>query len=363
MNPSQTEFLFHSGGRLLHNGRIMIKKIALYIATLLAASSSASAMDVTQPPDMILPIECELGWNCWISNYVDHDRGPDGKDYMCGQQTRNRQKGTDFMIRNFREMMGGIVVRAAADGVVLGKRDGMKDVHFKKVRSDQLKKKECGNGLRLQHEGGWITQYCHMRKNSVKVEKGDQVKQGDILGFVGNSGMAEYPHLDFRVEYIEPGSGARSGAVVDPFVGVARNNQCMSGEHALWPLSVIESLSYWPVNIVDSGFATTKPNTEAMIEGLYDDEALSVRAPQLVLWARLIHVKQGDKVTFTISNPDGEEIFSYSNTIDEDKAHTSLHAGMRRPSLEWDGGAYSGMVKLQRQGEGVFRSEAKVSLR
>jgi len=342
---------------------MMMKRIFFLLTALCAASFSARAEEILPAPEMVLPIECELGWNCWIANYVDHDQSKGSKDYSCGGQTYNKHKGTDFMIRNYRDMIGGVVVRAAADGVVLGMRDGMKDIDFRKRRKELIKKKECGNGLRLKHENGWYTQYCHMRRNSLKVEKGDEVKAGDILGFVGNSGLTMYPHLHFQVEYIPPSSKKRRGAIVDPFVGVARNDLCEAGDEALWPDQVLNQLTYEPLSIIDTGFAAARPKIDGMVQGLYDDETLSIRSPQLLLWARILHVKKDDKVTFSINSPDGDEIFSYTSTIDKDQAHRSLHAGMKRPSYNWDAGTYRGEIKVQRIGEAVYKSEVSVSMR
>lgn len=328
---------------------------------------NASAADTIPVPTFTLPLECELGWNCWIGNYVDHDVSKAAKDYSCGQQTYNAHRGTDFMIRTLRDMQSGVAVRAAAHGVVLGARDGMKDIDYRKRDREKIRRKECGNGLRIKHEDGWVTQYCHLKRNSLKVKKGETVKQGDLIALVGNSGLSIYPHLHFQVEYIDPKSDKRTGAIVDPFVGVARNDLCEAGANALWSEETLNRLTYEPVSFIDTGFATTTPKMGGMIEGVYDDETLSVRAPQLFLWARVLHVRKGDQVTFSITAPNGEEILSYTSTIAKDQAHRNLHAGIRRPSFNWDAGVYKGEVKLLRQTDGtsggIFKAQAHVSLK
>ncbi len=357
---------------MFHNARVMLKKnVILLFATLwvflLAANTEVrSESSIATPPPMILPIECELGWNCWIANYVDHDRGTDSADYRCGNQTYNNHRGTDFMIRNYREMQGGVLVRAAADGVVVGTRDKMKDVDYRRLPKETISKKPCGNGVRLDHGKGWITQYCHLRKNSVKVKKGQKVKAGDILGMVGNSGFAAFPHLHFQVEYIEPGSGKRRGSIVDPFVGTSRIDKCEASEKTLWPQHVVDDLKYNRIDIFDVGFSASKPKYSGLVEGLYDDETLSVRSPQLFLWGRFLHVQKGDQLSFTITGPDGDEIMSYSNTIDKTQAYRSLHAGVRRPSLNWEPGVYHGYIKLIRQDENggrIYRNETTITLK
>lgn len=340
----------------------------LILLTCFVCASPVLAQDIQPAPKFALPIECELGWNCWIMNYVDHDATDNAQDYSCNKQTYNAHKGTDFMIRNAKDMQAGVVVNAAADGVVLGVRKDMKDIDYRTRDRELIRRKECGNGVRIRHENGWVTMYCHMKRNSVKVKKGDKVKTGDMLGMVGNSGLTIYPHLHFQVEYIDPSSQKRRGAIVDPFVGVARNDLCEQGEKPLWQDEVLTKLDYQAVSIIDTGFAATRPKTSGIAAGLYDDETLSIRAPQLLLWARILHVKKGDQVTFAINDPEGEEIFSYTSEIEKDQAHVALHAGMRRPSYNWEEGLYRGEIKLLRQTDGensggIYKSEARIFMR
>ena len=51
--------------------------------------------------------------------------------------------------------------------------------------------------VKIRHNGTYQTNYGHMSKFAVK--KGDKVKQGDVIGYVGSTGLASGPHLDFRV--------------------------------------------------------------------------------------------------------------------------------------------------------------------
>jgi len=55
-----------------------------------------------------------------------------------------------------------------------------------------------GNGkyVKIRHNQTYETQYLHMSKRGVK--KGDQVKQGDVIGYVGSTGLATGPHVCFR---------------------------------------------------------------------------------------------------------------------------------------------------------------------
>lgn len=53
-----------------------------------------------------------------------------------------------------------------------------------------------GNYVKIRHNSKYTTQYLHMSKRNV--HKGDYVKQGDIIGFVGSTGLATGPHVCYR---------------------------------------------------------------------------------------------------------------------------------------------------------------------
>ncbi len=56
-----------------------------------------------------------------------------------------------------------------------------------------------GNGVVIDFGDGLYGFYAHMQKGSVQVEVGDEVKTGDLLGLLGNSGNTSAPHLHFHV--------------------------------------------------------------------------------------------------------------------------------------------------------------------
>lgn len=57
-----------------------------------------------------------------------------------------------------------------------------------------------GNYIVLKHPNGEYSTLCHFEKDTFKVQLGDLVKQGDILGLVGNSGNTQGPHIHFQVQ-------------------------------------------------------------------------------------------------------------------------------------------------------------------
>jgi murein DD-endopeptidase MepM/ murein hydrolase activator NlpD len=54
-----------------------------------------------------------------------------------------------------------------------------------------------GNYVRIRHKNGYETGYGHLKK--IKVYKGKRVKQGEIVGWVGKTGLATGPHLHFEI--------------------------------------------------------------------------------------------------------------------------------------------------------------------
>jgi murein DD-endopeptidase MepM/ murein hydrolase activator NlpD len=53
-----------------------------------------------------------------------------------------------------------------------------------------------GNFVKIKHNSVYTTQYLHMSKRNAKV--GNFVKQGDIIGYVGSTGLATGPHVCYR---------------------------------------------------------------------------------------------------------------------------------------------------------------------
>jgi murein DD-endopeptidase MepM/ murein hydrolase activator NlpD len=92
-------------------------------------------------------------------------------------------------------MPKGTPIAAAQDGVVL-------EVSTNKSR----KYRGYGNAALIDHGGGIVTMYAHCQNVSVKA--GQRVKQGDIVGTVGNTGRTTTHHIHFEVR--------KNGKAVDP---------------------------------------------------------------------------------------------------------------------------------------------------
>jgi murein DD-endopeptidase MepM/ murein hydrolase activator NlpD len=65
-----------------------------------------------------------------------------------------------------------------------------------------------GNYLKIRHNSEYSTAYMHLSGFGKGIVRGSRVSQGEVIGFVGSTGLATGPHLDFRVY--------RNGTPVDP---------------------------------------------------------------------------------------------------------------------------------------------------
>jgi murein DD-endopeptidase MepM/ murein hydrolase activator NlpD len=58
-----------------------------------------------------------------------------------------------------------------------------------------------GRTVKLRHTDSYLTAYLHLSRFATGVRSGARVAQGDVIGFVGASGLATGPHLDYRVQH------------------------------------------------------------------------------------------------------------------------------------------------------------------
>jgi murein DD-endopeptidase MepM/ murein hydrolase activator NlpD len=95
--------------------------------------------------------------------------------------------GTDFAAPH------GTPIIATADGVV----------------SEASHSKYNGNYVKIIHDKVYTTQYLHMSRFASGIKKGRKVKQGEVIGYVGSTGLATGPHVCYRFW--------KNGQQVDPF--------------------------------------------------------------------------------------------------------------------------------------------------
>ncbi len=78
----------------------------------------------------------------------------------------------------------GTPVKTVGDGVVIAKG---------------YQRNGGGNFIKVRHNSIYTTTYMHMSRFAKGIQKGSSVRQGEIIGYVGATGLATGPHLDYRV--------------------------------------------------------------------------------------------------------------------------------------------------------------------
>ena len=86
----------------------------------------------------------------------------------------------------------GTPVWAPADGVVIARE----------------RDEAGGNQIALRHGGSYETHYLHLSRFAAGLKVGDRVRQKEVIGYVGTTGLSTGPHLDYRVR--------RAGTWVNP---------------------------------------------------------------------------------------------------------------------------------------------------
>lgn len=87
----------------------------------------------------------------------------------------------------------GTPVKTIGDGVVIAKA---------------YQKNGGGYYLKIKHNSVYTTSYMHLSKYAKGIEVGKRVQQGDVIAYVGSTGLSTGPHLDFRVH--------KNGSPIDP---------------------------------------------------------------------------------------------------------------------------------------------------
>lgn len=93
----------------------------------------------------------------------------------------------------------GAKVFAVADGTVVGAIDDLPEQTPGTFPENIPLSEADGNSVVLDLGGGFFANYAHMQPGSLRVQVGDRVSRGDVLGLVGNSGNSVAPHLHFHV--------------------------------------------------------------------------------------------------------------------------------------------------------------------
>jgi len=86
-------------------------------------------------------------------------------------------------------------ILAPANGEVVKIIDGIKD----NIPGEMNTAYPAGNYVVIKHRFREYSMLAHLRQNSIKVKEGDHVKEGQCVGYCGNSGNSSEPHLHFQI--------------------------------------------------------------------------------------------------------------------------------------------------------------------
>ena len=113
------------------------------------------------------------------------------QDYLITQKYKSlSHRGIDIVGRtNGKSVTCNIL--AHSDGVVVSV--------VKNYNKTDKTGSSYGNYVKIKHNNGYYTLYAHLKYGSVKVNKGDKVSKGQVIGYMGNTGRSSGAHLHFEV--------------------------------------------------------------------------------------------------------------------------------------------------------------------
>jgi murein DD-endopeptidase MepM/ murein hydrolase activator NlpD len=138
-------------------------------------------------------------------------KGADGKSYK------------DTGKRNEDYYVYGQQILAAAPGTVVTAVDGVPD----NVPGSLNPLCAVGNCLIIDQGSGEFAVYAHLQPGSLRVKRGEQVQQGQLLGLCGNSGNSSEAHLHFHVQ---DKATLQDGVGISPYF---TNVRCRRGDATL----------------------------------------------------------------------------------------------------------------------------------
>ena len=148
-----------------------MRAVRVGFSVLVWSATGAWACDLPAPPDIskapfVKPVEGEIGAGFGLRFHpiLRFDRPHNGLDFLA-------PIGTPVTAA-----LGGSVLEAKFNG-------------------------EWGNRIFLDHGGGVETTYSHLSRYADSIAEGACVRPGDVIGYVGNTGLSAGPHLHFEVHH------------------------------------------------------------------------------------------------------------------------------------------------------------------
>ena len=310
-----------------------------------------------------MPLDCLGGETCFIQNYVDLDTSREVRDCRCDRASYDGHRGTDFRLLSMRDVRHGVDVLADAPGIIRAVRDGVRDRLLGGPFPKELKGRECGNGLVIDHGQGWESQYCHMRRNSLLVKKGDRVKRGQKLGLVGASGDTQFPHLHLSIRH--------KGKTIDPFsVRSPTMTACLRPSHreinacnSLWQKQVLAQFPHSDATLLWHGFAIEKAHNPLLMDRGAMIMPKDINAPAIYYYASILNLRKGDQIKMDLQGPKGRLASRTTDPMSRHKAAYLLTIGKPRYGFAWPSGSYKATLTLLRNGIPLWTKREEIELK
>ncbi|MEQ8653599.1 MAG: M23 family metallopeptidase [Kiloniellales bacterium] len=303
-----------------------------------------------------MPFVCPEGQRCPVEVHVDHDPGPGIKDFACGKVTYNGHSGIDFRVEDLLAVAQGVPVVAAAAGTVETVQDDIRDHSpFDYDQAEAASSSVCGNRVVISHGPEWSTHYCHLRQGPSPVQVGQEVKAGDLLGYVGMSGSTNFPHFQFNLLHTPPGKRLD----IDPFAPEGFDEVCSADISAsAWSPRAQRQLAYVSPAIANLGFAAGAVTNRGIENGTYKSTLPGADSDAMVFYARAIGLEAGDVQRLTILAPDGTVLVEETtDPLAKPRLQSFIFAGRRLRAERWPAGTYIGFYEVLRNGRVVLSAE------
>ena len=176
-----------------------------------------------------------------------------------------------------------------------------------------------------------------MKKGSVSVKVGNNVKAGDVVGIMGLSGHTTFPHIHLTLR--------KGKTVIDPISGLKQGAACAVASSKPMGIALpIEPQKHGANGaLLDAGFSS-KPVTREQL--LARTMAKPAKDGPILLYAQAMNVRKGDVIQFLANGPDGIVFENSSKPWPRDQAAAVAYSGVKRPFVS--GVTYIGTVELVR---------------
>ncbi len=303
-----------------------MKHMFLFLLVLLTCLPARAANE----PELLFPVDCVFGLDCWILHYMDVERKINmARDFECHERTYDTYNGTAIALMDKFSIEEGFPVLAAADGTVLGTITGGNGYN---------ENNPCGNGVVIEHKRNWRTRYCHLKQDSISVSIGQDVKKGETLGLVGMTGKTDWPMLHFDVMH--------NDNFIDPFTGRTNYMGCGLKPRPLWENP--EKYPYQPFAVFKAGFVAGVPDIGKIEGGFPRLIGMPVNTPALALYGQIYGSESGDRIDLTVLDPQGREFLNLNGTIEEKLDRRFVYAIKTRDNEIWEPGLYVGTITISR---------------